>query len=66
MQAQLGMALTTIRASRPHYVRCLKPNDQNRPAIFTRPRVLNQLRYSGVVEVVRARPRLCARSPSFA
>jgi len=50
---QLHMAMSHIRASQPHYVRCLKPNDKNRSGIFDRNRILEQLCYSGVLEVVR-------------
>lgn len=52
-KSQLHSALSLIRASKPHYVRCLKPNDKNKSNIYHRPRVLSQLRYSGVVEVVK-------------
>jgi len=50
---QLHMAMSHIRASQPHYIRCLKPNDKNRSGIFDRNRILEQLCYSGVLEVVR-------------
>ncbi len=50
---QLGLAMQRIRASQPHYIRCLKPNDQNVCAKLTRVRLMEQLRYSGVLEVVK-------------
>ncbi|CAN0461458.1 unnamed protein product, partial [Phaeothamnion confervicola] len=37
----------------PHYVRCIKPNDELRPALFSYERVAEQLRNAGVLEVVR-------------
>ena len=52
-KSQLHSALTLIRASKPSFVRCIKPNDRNKPSVFTRVRVLDQLRYSGVVEVIK-------------
>ena len=36
-----------------HYIRCLKPNDQDLANNFIRTRVVEQLRYSGVLEAVR-------------
>lgn len=50
---QLALAMAHIRASQPHYVRCLKPNDMNKPDILMRNRTVEQLRYSGVLEVVK-------------
>ncbi|KAH8067038.1 hypothetical protein JL720_12548 [Aureococcus anophagefferens] len=56
-KASLGALLGEIRATRPHFVRCLKPNDDLAPDVFDAPRLLQQLRYCGVlaaVEVARA------------
>jgi len=50
---QLGLAMAHIRASQPHYVRCIKPNDQNRSDTLVRTRTVEQLRYSGVLEVIK-------------
>jgi myosin heavy subunit len=36
-----------------HFIRCIKPNDENIPNNFFQPRVLEQLKYNGVVEAVR-------------
>lgn len=36
-----------------HFIRCIKPNDVNIPNNFDQKRVLEQLRYNGVVEAVR-------------
>ena len=38
-----------------HYIRCVKPNDAMAAFGFEQPRVLQQLQYSGVVEMVRIR-----------
>lgn len=36
-----------------HYIRCLKPNDEAQPAQFNKSRVLEQLKYSGLIEANR-------------
>lgn len=50
---QLNNLMSTIYATAPHYIRCLKPNDQNVADNFTRLRITEQLRYGGVLEAVR-------------
>ncbi|KAH9245911.1 hypothetical protein BASA81_016551, partial [Batrachochytrium salamandrivorans] len=52
-KAQLASLLTTIKATSPHYVRCLKPNDINVRDVLVRPRLVDQLRYGGVLEAVK-------------
>lgn len=42
-----------INTTKPHYVRCLKSNDELKPSIFERLRVTEQLKYGGVLEAVR-------------
>ena len=41
-----------IYLTRPHYIRCLKPNDHNAPDALDRLRLTEQLRYGGVLEAV--------------
>lgn len=50
---QLASAMAVIRGSDPHYIRCLKPNAENKPGRFERLSMMSQLRYSGVIELVR-------------
>ena len=50
---QLKVLMEKIYTTKPHYIRCLKPNDENIPNTYNRPRVVEQLRYGGVLEVVR-------------
>ncbi|TMW60053.1 hypothetical protein Poli38472_000095 [Pythium oligandrum] len=50
---QLTALLETLQVTNPHYVRCLKPNDDCEAGVFTSDRVLNQLRCNGVMEAVR-------------
>ena len=63
-RAQLASLLLTIRATTPHYVRCLKPNPQQAPKLFARGEIVHQLRCGGVLEAVRvARMGYPVRSP---
>jgi len=55
--AKFGEQLKNLRSriafTAPHYVRCLKPNDELLPDEFDPKQVVEQLRYSGVLEAVR-------------
>lgn len=56
-----------ISGTTPHFVRCLKPNDDTRPDVFDRLRLVAQLRYCGVLEAVRvARAGYAVRLPHAA
>jgi myosin-5 len=50
---QLKNLINTISNTTPQYVRCLKPNDLNQPSNFNSSRILQQLKYSGVLEAVK-------------
>eukprot|EP01035_Chromulina_nebulosa_P019020 gene19020-24840_t len=50
---QLTKLMEKIYSTTPHYIRCLKPNDENVPDNFHRLRTTEQLRYGGVLEAVR-------------
>ena len=50
---QLQQLMEKISSTKPHYIRCLKPNDENKPGLFNRLRTGEQLRYGGVLEAVR-------------
>ncbi|KAK7247708.1 myosin-like protein [Aureococcus anophagefferens] len=52
-RGSLGSLLFEIRATRPHFIRCLKPNDRNLPDLISAQRLVEQLRYCGVLEAVR-------------
>lgn len=45
--------MTALNDTEPHYVRCIKPNDEKKAFSFTTPRVIQQLRACGVLETVR-------------
>ena len=52
---QLDALMSTLRSTTPHYIKCVKPNGFMAPGAVTRSLVVKQLRYSGVLEVVRIR-----------
>eukprot|EP00968_Pinguiococcus_pyrenoidosus_P012434 scaffold1088_cov247-Pinguiococcus_pyrenoidosus.AAC.25 len=54
-RAQVKSLTDTLSATQPHYIKCIKPNNVKAPAAFGPRLVLTQLRYSGVLEVVRIR-----------
>ncbi|EQC28329.1 hypothetical protein SDRG_13877 [Saprolegnia diclina VS20] len=49
-QVQLASLLTVLNATAPHFVRCIKPNDELRPRVLDAARVAEQLRCSGILE----------------
>ncbi|KAL7430129.1 hypothetical protein ACHAXH_001220, partial [Discostella pseudostelligera] len=51
--SQLQMLRRRIDVTHPHYIRCLKPNDQLRPDQFDRNIVVDQLRCGGILEAIR-------------
>ncbi len=52
---QLHDLMQTLRSTEPHYIKCIKPNSVKAPGGFAPHLVLQQLRYSGVLEVIRIR-----------
>ncbi|CAM0943042.1 unnamed protein product [Alopecurus aequalis] len=50
---QLQSLLETLSSTEPHYIRCVKPNNLLKPAIFENQNVLQQLRCGGVMEAIR-------------
>lgn len=50
---QLQSLLETLSATEPHYIRCVKPNNVLKPAVFENKNVLQQLRCGGVMEAIR-------------
>ncbi|XP_051659620.1 unconventional myosin-Vb isoform X2 [Manacus candei] len=49
----LHLLMETLNATTPHYVRCIKPNDEKLPFKFDPKRAVQQLRACGVLETVR-------------
>lgn len=54
-QDSLSTLIDTMGRCNPWFVRCIKPNDEKAPMKFDPQVVLQQLRYSGVLETVRIR-----------
>jgi len=50
---QLVNLKTLIIQTDPHFIRCIKPNDLNVHDMFVHQRVLEQLRYNGVLSAVK-------------
>ncbi|CAB9502044.1 Myosin type-2 heavy chain [Seminavis robusta] len=50
---QLRILRNRIDVTTPHYIRCLKPNDELSPNFFEPKNVVEQLRCGGVLEAVR-------------
>ena len=55
--SQFSSQLTDLRRridnTKPHYIRCLKPNQSLKPDDFEAAMVADQLRYAGVLEAIR-------------
>uniref|UniRef100_A0A8C6YHE1 Myosin VC n=1 Tax=Naja naja TaxID=35670 RepID=A0A8C6YHE1_NAJNA len=52
-RSSLYLLMETLNATTPHYVRCIKPNDQKLAFEFDSKRVVQQLRACGVLETIR-------------
>ncbi|KAJ7335206.1 hypothetical protein JRQ81_013147, partial [Phrynocephalus forsythii] len=52
-RSSLHLLMETLNATTPHYVRCIKPNDEKLPFSFDPKRAVQQLRACGVLETIR-------------
>ena len=52
---QLDSLVAQLGQTEPHYIKCIKPNSAKSPGGWSSPLVIEQLRYSGVLEVSRRR-----------
>ncbi|AEE28340.1 Myosin family protein with Dil domain-containing protein [Arabidopsis thaliana] len=50
---QLQQLMETLNCTEPHYIRCVKPNNLLKPAIFENVNIMQQLRCGGVLEAIR-------------
>lgn len=49
----LSLLIQTLHATTPHYVRCIKPNEDKSAFKWDAPKIVQQLRACGVLETVR-------------
>ncbi|KJE97204.1 brush border myosin I [Capsaspora owczarzaki ATCC 30864] len=54
-KTSMGELVQNLMSKEPHYVRCIKPNDQKASGVFDHERVLHQVRYLGLMENLRVR-----------
>uniref|UniRef100_A0A8C8GJR5 Myosin VB n=1 Tax=Oncorhynchus tshawytscha TaxID=74940 RepID=A0A8C8GJR5_ONCTS len=52
-RSSLQLLMETLNATTPHYVRCIKPNDEKEAFSFESRRAVQQLRACGVLETIR-------------
>eukprot|EP00948_MAST-09A_sp_MAST-9A-sp1_P000460 g460.t1 len=52
---QMNALINTLKQCEPHYIRCIKPNDEKRSGKFDDARVQHQAQYLGLLENVRVR-----------
>src|SRR3546814_786277 len=52
---QLNELMVVVDACEPHYIRCIKPNDDKRANLFKTRMCIEQLTYAGVFEAVQIR-----------
>ena len=45
--------MKTLNSTAPHYVRCIKPNDEKKAFTFEPKRAMQQLRACGVLETIK-------------
>ena len=52
-KGQLDKLVKELSSQEQHYIRCIKPNDENICNKFCEERVLEQLKYCGVLEAIK-------------
>ncbi|XP_054279391.1 unconventional myosin-Va isoform X2 [Macrosteles quadrilineatus] len=52
-RSSLNALMSTLNATTPHYIRCIKPNDNKQPFEYNSTRAVQQLRACGVLETIR-------------
>eukprot|EP00755_Sulcionema_specki_P023572 Sspe_Gene.79241::Locus_49661_Transcript_1_1_Confidence_1.000_Length_3882::g.79241::m.79241/K10356/MYO1; myosin I len=55
IRTQAADLVATLKKCTPHYIRCVKPNDDRQPLGFVDDRVHHQVKYLGLLENVRVR-----------
>ncbi|XP_067843858.1 unconventional myosin-Ib isoform X3 [Heptranchias perlo] len=54
-KASVATLMKNLQTKNPNYIRCIKPNDQKAPRVFSGALVRHQVRYLGLMENVRVR-----------
>lgn len=54
-RTQVNSLADALLQCAPHYIRCIKPNNEKRAMLFDDASVLHQIRYLGLLENVRVR-----------
>ncbi|GAU92977.1 hypothetical protein RvY_04984-2 [Ramazzottius varieornatus] len=54
-QESLSLLVETMSKCHPHFIRCIKPNNNKVPFVFESKLVLDQLKYTGMLETIRIR-----------
>eukprot|EP00041_Stephanoeca_diplocostata_P026295 m.705816 g.705816 ORF g.705816 m.705816 type:complete len:1074 (+) comp22930_c0_seq1:209-3430(+) len=55
IRKQSNLLVTQLMACTPHYIRCIKPNENKKPHDWDKARCMHQVRYLGLKENVRVR-----------
>jgi len=55
IKTSANVLVATLTKCTPHYVRCLKPNDQKAANVFDAPRVMHQVKYLGLLDNIKVR-----------
>jgi len=50
--------MSKVIRSEPHFIRCIRPNVQNIPNLIDSNMVLQQLKYTGVLETIHIRQQV--------
>lgn len=58
--------VAALKRSTPHYIRCMKPNDNKSPKEYDQKRMLHQVKYLGLLENIRVRRAGYAYREGFA
>ncbi|XP_068121948.1 myosin-IIIb-like [Hyperolius riggenbachi] len=61
----LSVLMEKMYSASPHFIRCIKPNNDKLPEVFRPEEVLKQLRYNGLMETMRIRRDGFSWRPSF-
>lgn len=55
IKESIGLLVKALSACKPHYIRCMKPNERKRANDFDDKLMMHQVRYLGLLENVRVR-----------